>query len=186
MTTASSSVEHATPGRVATHHFSVTNTGEATDLIRIKAETAAGWKTQVQHNVIEVAAGETVDVPVYVEIPEGKQAPTNLVFTATSETDASKTASETNVLLNDISAAGIKALVERLQKNGDITNATAARALTTHLTAVELYEKQQAGDKVVKHMDGFTVLLDQQTKNGLLSEKASNTIKGYAALMLQK
>ncbi|MFJ7934587.1 M6 family metalloprotease domain-containing protein [Sporosarcina sp. NPDC096371] len=186
VTTASSTVEQATPGRVATHNFSVTNTGEETDLIRVKAETAAGWKTQVQHNVIEVPAGETVEVPVYVEIPEGKQAPTNLVFTATSETDASKTATESNVLLNDISAAGIKALVERLQENGDITNATAARALTTHLTAVDRFEKQEAGDKVVKHMAGFKVLLEQQVKNGLITKEVSNTINGYAELLSQK
>ena len=74
----------------------------------------------IQHNVIEVAAGETVDVPVYVKIPEGKQAPTNLTFTATSETDPNQTATGVNVLLNDISAAGITALIERLQENGQV------------------------------------------------------------------
>ena len=120
ITAASSTVEQATSGRVATHKFSVTNTGEATDLIRIKAETVAGWETKIQHNVIEVAAGETVDVPVYVKIPEGKQAPTNLTFTATSETDPNQTATGMNVLLNDISAAGITALIERLEENGEI------------------------------------------------------------------
>ena len=140
----------------------------------------------IQHNVIEVAAGETVDVPVYVKIPEGKQAPTNLTFTATSETDPNQTATGVNVLLNDISAAGITALIERLQENGEISNASAARALTMHLTAVDRYELQAAGDKVVKHMDGFKVLLNQQKENGLITKKASQTLKDYTELLIQK
>lgn len=69
----SSTVERAVPGRVATYNFSVTNTGEKADLIRIQAKTKAGWKTRTMHNVIEVKAGETKNVPVYVKIPENKQ-----------------------------------------------------------------------------------------------------------------
>jgi hypothetical protein len=40
-----------------------------------------------------VEAGETVQVPVYVKIPDGKAGPkpTELTFTTTSETDSSKT-----------------------------------------------------------------------------------------------
>ncbi|UOQ94685.1 M6 family metalloprotease domain-containing protein [Halobacillus shinanisalinarum] len=96
---ASGSVDFAVPGQVAAYHFSVTNTGEATDLIRINAETEAGWDVQLQHEVIEVEAGETVDVPVYTKIPKGgqgpKPAPTELTFTSTSETDSSKMATVT-------------------------------------------------------------------------------------------
>ena len=90
--------EFATPGKVAAYYFNVTNTGNGTDLIRLNAKTDAGWDIQFQHNVIEVEAGKTVAVPVYVKLPKGGTAqpvPTNLTFTSTSETDASKTATST-------------------------------------------------------------------------------------------
>lgn len=77
----------ALPGRVATVRFKVRNTGSGTDLVRLSATHARGWKTQLQHQVIEVPAGETVDVPVYVAVPEGAEAAEQMLsFTATSET----------------------------------------------------------------------------------------------------
>ncbi|MED4207469.1 M6 family metalloprotease domain-containing protein [Neobacillus mesonae] len=92
------SVDQAVPGRVAVYHFKVTNTGNATDLFRLNAKSEAGWEVKLQHNVIEVEAGKTIDVPVYVKIPlDGKNglspAPSNLTFTSTSETDSEKSAS---------------------------------------------------------------------------------------------
>lgn len=186
VTVASSSAEQAMPGRVAIHNFSVTNTGEETDLIRINADTEASWETLIQHNVIEVAAGETVDVPVFVKIPENKQGLTNLNFTATSETNSNKTATVTNVLLNDISAAGLISLVERYDENGEFANAGAVRSLTMHLVAVERFEAQGASDKVIKHLGGFKVLLDQQTKTGLISKESSSALKAYADLLINK
>lgn len=184
LTAISVSVDRALPGRVATHNFSVTNTGEATDLIRINAKTDAGWETMIQHNVIEVEAGETVDVPVYVKLPEDKQAPTTLTFTATSETDPDQTATMVNNLLNDISATGIKTLVERLDEVGEFTDDDAVYSLKLHLTAVELFEKQEAGEKVVKHMEGFKRLLDYQKDYELISEKAYNTLKDYTDFLI--
>lgn len=87
------SEEFAVPGRVAVYNFNVTNTGEATDLFRLNATTEAGWELQLENNVIEVESGETVQVPVYVKIPDAKNGPkpTELTFTTTSETDNSKT-----------------------------------------------------------------------------------------------
>ena len=186
VTAGAGTVEQATPGRVATYNFSVTNTGEATDLIRVNAETEAGWETKVQHNVIEVGAGETIDVPVYVQIPEDKQAPTKLTFTATSETDPTQTATEDNILLNDISAAGLKALIERFDETGEFTNANAVSALQKHLIAVDRFEQQGASEKVIKHIGGFEVLLDHQKENGVITEKASSALKAYSKLLIQK
>ena len=60
-------------GRVAIHRFHVTNTGEGEDLIRLKATTADGWTTTLDANVLDVPAGSTVTVPVYVTVP-GRQA----------------------------------------------------------------------------------------------------------------
>jgi M6 family metalloprotease-like protein len=95
----SSNAEFAAAGRVAAYYFKVTNTGEAADLIRMNAKTEAGWELILEHNVIEVQAGETVEVPVYVKIPQGgkkaQPVPTNLTFTSKSETYPEKTATIT-------------------------------------------------------------------------------------------
>ena len=64
----SDAVDHAEPGKIATQYFRVTNTGEATDFIRIEAETDTDWETRIEHNVVEVEPGVTVDVPVYVKV----------------------------------------------------------------------------------------------------------------------
>ncbi|WP_077328885.1 M6 family metalloprotease domain-containing protein [Virgibacillus siamensis] len=181
-----SKVERAAPGRVAAYDFSVTNTGEKTDLIRIQAKTKAGWETQTMHNVIEVKAGETKKVPVYVEIPENKQSPTKLTFTATSETNPDKKAAATNVLLNNISAKGMKQLVNIFHEDKEFSSDKAARALKIHLTAVEQFEKQEAAEKVVKHMQGFNLLLEHQTENELISDKAANALQFYADYVISQ
>jgi M6 family metalloprotease-like protein len=90
---ASGSAQPASAGRVAVQTFRVTNTGEGEDLIRLKAEAPAGWDTAVKSNVLDVPAGETVEVPVYVRIPSTAKKPAVLKLTATSETDSAKSAS---------------------------------------------------------------------------------------------
>ncbi|MGG1677029.1 M6 family metalloprotease domain-containing protein [Neobacillus sp. NRS-1170] len=92
--------EFAAPGRVAVYNFSVTNTGNSSDLIRLNAKTQAGWDIMLENNVIEVEDGKTVNVPVYVKIPKNSKTgvqpvPTDLTFTSTSETDPAKSASAT-------------------------------------------------------------------------------------------
>ncbi len=80
----------AAGGQVAVQHFRVTNTGDGEDLIRVKATSATGWAATVASDVLDVPAGETVDVPVYVKVPEGGGT-ADLAFTATSETDPDQT-----------------------------------------------------------------------------------------------
>jgi M6 family metalloprotease-like protein len=79
----------ATQGRVAVQTFRVTNTGEAEDLIRVRAAAGNGFGTTLESDVLDVPAGETVDVPVYVSIPRGRKGrgPAPLRFVATSEND---------------------------------------------------------------------------------------------------
>ncbi|MFJ7936077.1 polysaccharide lyase family 8 super-sandwich domain-containing protein [Sporosarcina sp. NPDC096371] len=85
-----------------------------------------------------------------------------------------------------LSAAEMKSLVEQYEKDGEFKHAVTARSLTTHLTAVAQYEKQEAAEKVVKHLQGFIVLLDYQLASQLISEKAHNALKPNAeALILQ-
>ncbi|WP_164215723.1 M28 family peptidase [Virgibacillus sp. YIM 98842] len=177
-------VERAEPGRVSVHNYAVTNTGEETDLIRVQAES--DWETMVEHNVIEVPAGETVEVPVYVEIPEGASAPVSLTFTATSETDPDQTTTIEDAVFNDVSASGMKAFVELLDEQGAFENDRAVRALTTHLTAVEQYEDQQEIDKVIRHMESFKLLLTHQLDNGQITASAAAALQDYTDFLIAK
>ncbi|MFY9587604.1 MAG: hypothetical protein WAT66_09130 [Actinomycetota bacterium] len=74
-------------GRVAVAHFTIKNTGTVTDLVRLNATDDRGWTTQLQDRVIELAAGKTAEIPIYVAVPADAAAVSNLRFTASSETD---------------------------------------------------------------------------------------------------
>jgi len=91
--------EQAAPGRTAVFTFPVTNTGDGTDIIRLTTSTEAGWPTRAPHAFVEVEAGETIQVPVYVTVPEAGEgqtvAPTTLTFALASETDPEQTATTT-------------------------------------------------------------------------------------------
>ena len=94
----------ASPGRVAVYHHKVKNTGNGTDLIRLNVSTKDNWETRIQNEVIEVKPGQTVDVPVYVKIPEAKKKgkgsnlSTKLTVTTVSETNPNKQASFTRTI----------------------------------------------------------------------------------------
>ncbi|GAB3801917.1 M28 family peptidase [Virgibacillus kimchii] len=180
----SGEVERAEAGRVSVHNYAVTNTGEETDLIRVQAES--DWETMVEHNVIEVPAGETVNVPVYVEIPEEATAPVGLTFTATSETDPEQTTTIDDAAFNDISASRMKAFVELLDEQGAFESDSAVRALTTHLTAVEQYEEQQEIDKVIRHMESFKLLLTHQVDNDQIIAAAEEALQTYSDFLIEE
>lgn len=96
-------VDQASPGRIAVARFQVTNTGNATDLFRVvpSMATRTMWAS-TPRNVIEVAAGDTVEVPVYVQVAkDARGLPRKLTFTVTSETDPTKTAT-TNVQIRPV------------------------------------------------------------------------------------
>ncbi len=83
-------------------------------------------------------------------------------------------------------ASDLIALVERFNKEGGFSNSLAVRQLTTHLSALEVYEKQKATDKIAKHLETFKTLLDSQKKTGVISEKAYNSILAYADYLTVK
>src|SRR3954470_16633815 len=86
----------ASPGRVAVQTFRVTNAGDGEDLIRVKASTAGDVPTTLESDVLDVPAGRTVEVPVYVSGPSGAGVgAAEPTFPATSETDASKSVTRT-------------------------------------------------------------------------------------------
>lgn len=83
-------------------------------------------------------------------------------------------------------AADVKALIAELQEAGEFDNDAVARSLTMHMTAVEQYEKKQLSEKVIKHMESFKLLLNQQKQKELLSDKAYQALKGQANALIQK
>ncbi|WHY87472.1 FixG Ig-like domain-containing protein [Neobacillus novalis] len=177
-------VQPAVPGKVAVYHYNVTNTGEAKDIFRLNASAGADWTVQLDHNVIAVEPGKTVDVPVYVNIPKGKTAPANITFTATSETDSKKSGTETNLLPSSLTATGLSSVIESFDKAGAF-KAGAAQALKAQLAGVAQFEKAGTKDKVIKHMNGFKVLLDQQKNTNVITNKAYNSLKAYADAMIE-
>ncbi len=177
-------VAPAVQDKVAVYHFDVTNTGEAKDLIRIKASAAEGWAVQLDNNVLAVEPGETVKVPVYVKIPRGKTAPAPLTFSATSETDPNQRVTDTNLLASNLNAAGVSAVIDSFDKEGAF-KAGAAKALKAHLKSVGQFEKKGSADKVIKHINDFKRFLNLKKEANQISEKAYINLKAQADAMLE-
>lgn len=89
-------------------------------------------------------------------------------------------------LLNDISAAEIKTLVELFDEEGAFADHGVARSLQAHLISVSHFEKQGKTEKVVKHMKGFIQLLDHHKDNEKISVKAYNILKANANALIKK
>ena len=174
----------AVQDKVAVYHFNVTNTGEAKDLIRIKASADEGWAVQLDNNVIAVEPGATVKVPVYVKIPKGKTAPATLTFTAASETDPNQRVTDTNLLASNLNAAGVSSVIDSFDKQGAF-KAGAANALKAHLKSVGQFEKKGSADKVIKHLNDFKRLLNSKKEANQISEKAYNNLMANANAMIE-
>ena len=175
--------------------------------IKIKAADVESVDKDVLRNLIEEsqdmhdAAVEGTDVGEY---PAGAKDDLNVAIKASKEVERNPSATREEVdssvselqgaLENfqslvkspSLEAAAIKSLVESLEKEGEFENAQTARALKTHLTAVAQYEKQEAAEKVVKHMKSFKVLLDYQKESKLISEKAYNDLTASADGLIKK
>ena len=174
----------AVQDKVAVYHFNVTNTGEAKDLIRIKASADEGWAVQLDNNVIAVESGATVKVPVYVKIPKGKTAPSTLTFTAASETDPNQRVTDTNLLASNLNAAGVSSVIDSFDKQGAF-KAGAANALKAHLKSVGQFEKKGSADKVIKHINDFKQFLNLKKKANQISEKAYNNLNAQADAIIE-
>jgi len=174
----------AVQDKVAVYHFNVTNTGEAKDLIRIKASAGDGWAVQLDNNVLAVDPGATVKVPVYVKIPKGKTAPAKLTFTAASETDSNQSVTDTNLLASNLNAAGVSSVIDSFDKEGAF-KAGAAKALKAHLKSVGQFEKKGSADKVIKHINDFKRFLNLKKKANQISEKAYNNLNAQADAMIE-
>ena len=71
----------------------------------------------------------------------------------------------------------LKLLVYQWDIKKGLADSETLRTLKTHLTAVEHYEKMGKTDKVVKHLEGFKTLLDDQLENDSITKKAFESLK---------
>jgi hypothetical protein len=77
-------------------------------------------------------------------------------------------------------------VVGRFTEEGQFENASDARILDNHLAALEIYEEEENAEKMVKHLNGFNVLLDHQWDNGLIEREAYNRLSSDSDLLLER
>ncbi|QKY70097.1 5'-nucleotidase C-terminal domain-containing protein [Lentibacillus sp. CBA3610] len=85
-----------------------------------------------------------------------------------------------------VNAGDIQELVTSLLDSGEIMDESAARALKMHLTAVRHYEENDLQDKVIKHMEGFNVLVNYQEETGRISGKAHEELQTMANTLIDQ
>jgi len=73
-------------------------------------------------------------------------------------------------LLYTITTKDLNDLISSLKDDGEKIEEEAIQALEMHLTAVSQYEKKNEADKVIKHMEGFKLLIDNQRETNLISK----------------
>jgi hypothetical protein len=111
-------------------------------------------------------------------------APADINFTATSETDSNQSATDSNLLLSNLNAAGVSSIIDSFDKAGAF-KAGSAKALKAHLRSVDQFEKKDSADKVVKHLNDFKGFLDNEYASKKVSAKAYNNLKAYADAMIE-
>ncbi|WP_340084141.1 M64 family metallopeptidase [Siminovitchia sp. FSL H7-0308] len=87
---------------------------------------------------------------------------------------------------SDINAQDILSFIKHFEVGGEFSNPEAARALKTHMIAVELFEEKGEDEKVLQHMGGFETLLNNQQKNQSISEKAGQILNAFANEFVKK
>lgn len=84
-----------------------------------------------------------------------------------------------------ISAEYMKTRVWQLDKAGEIDNDRTTRSLKMHLTAIEHFEKNDAKEKVIKHVKGLKTLLNHQKNNNFITNKAFNILNNNADSLMK-
>lgn len=124
----------------------------------------------------EVEPGETVQVTW--EATSETSGPRPLDGRADFDFDDEETSVITNTTIaNHMAVAEVKSIVDTLREDNEIKDDITAHKLKMHLTAVEHFQEQAKTKKVVKHMKNFKHMIDYQTDEGHISEKASKQLK---------
>ncbi|GEM_PF-806341 len=87
---------------------------------------------------------------------------------------------------DDISASTIKGYVEQFDALNVFATEDVKRSLLIHLTSIETFEQNGSADKVIKHLNGFEVLLDEWEKQELIEEQAYFILKYEAEKLLEE
>lgn len=83
------------------------------------------------------------------------------------------------------SATNMQALVDYFEADKQFSNDKAPHALHVHLDAVEHFEKQEAAEKVIKHLKGFKVLIAQQKQNEDMSVETFEALNAYTDYLIE-
>ncbi|WP_200411485.1 NPCBM/NEW2 domain-containing protein [Virgibacillus salexigens] len=85
-----------------------------------------------------------------------------------------------------VSASLIEAHVEELENEGAFESGLIARLLGMHVDTLVQYEDKELTEKLIKHLNGFKQLLQQQKENNAISAKAYDTLTADAKRLLAK
>lgn len=80
----------------------------------------------------------------------------------------------------------MKKFVDQFKDDGAFENDEDALALSMHLTAVHHYAEQGNAKKVIKHLNGFKVLLDHQKNNQQITVEAYHAFKADTDYLIKK
>lgn len=84
------------------------------------------------------------------------------------------------------SISDMRDVMVRFTEEEQFQNDSDARLVDNHLAALEIYENQENNEKMVKHLNGFKILLDNQRENGLIEQEAYNRLSSDADLLLER
>ncbi|UJL45738.1 X-prolyl-dipeptidyl aminopeptidase [Virgibacillus sp. NKC19-16] len=101
----------------------------------------------------------------------------NSIFSSESEEDPEEEIESVADMMN---------LVESYKETGEFADGQTARSLSVHLVAVNTYEEKELYEKVIKHLEGFKLLLNHQKKENLISDKAYNALKAGANYLIEQ
>jgi hypothetical protein len=148
---------------VAVATYAITNTGNATDIVRVTTDGT------LLNNIYAIGAGETIEVPVYIEVADdafaGDWKKLQIATTVSSESNSGKTAAATvygkDFILEKVDAVVPAAFVKKL--NGNKNDLTITVTEYYNSGRVEVYTKtfsinNNAMDKY--SVGGYTVFVD--------------------------
>lgn len=89
-------------------------------------------------------------------------------------------------LSNPGTATNLKEQIEHYKNVGAFNDPVASRMLVMHASSVAIYEQANQADKVVKHMETFKLVLDQQKVNNVITDEAYENLIAYADFLIEK
>lgn len=84
------------------------------------------------------------------------------------------------------SAADMMALVQHYEESGAFANDEAAHSLKVHLETVHFFEENGFAEKVIKHLEGFRLLIAYQKENELISKEAYQVLRADTNYLIGK